>query len=362
MANINDVLQDGEIFIEPRLQEFLNKKKYFEEHNIEPSFSLEKEYNITREDKKLIKEYLNGNKKIYKFNQKDQFLDLVDTTGQKFPSNDFKQDERFQRFKTKMMRNKEALKQRHNYSEWNDGYTKILPEESNNNNRILSYEQNNTNFNSQTMNNNYNDTPFNIDSRRRNIENQYSVSYGSNNQNQRNIKYTNPQIPENYNFQPTQNIGYGTNHNINQNVNTNVKRVIGNLNSYSVNSNNNKYQFTSEMDPETKLIKPSLNSNGKTYYNTSRYQTVPYMGSKEGLKDINMENNLRSGEEDNNSNYISGKSKSTGYPNPREHYFDYISNEYQNPNNFVLPFPRGGENTRQNNHTTAKKIYKRDIM
>lgn len=363
MANINEVLRDGDIFIEPRLQEYLNKKNYFEKNNIDPSFSLEKEYNITNEDKKLIKEHLKGNKNIYRFGNKDQYLDLIDTVGQKFPTSDFKQDERYQRFKKKMQRTKDAAKQRHNYSQWDDGFTKILPEEEN---KFMLNYPNNQKFNTPTrddiyenqrIQNNMYDAPFNLPSKQCKIENQYSLSYGSNNYPNRNIKY-NDQLQNKYITQESNFINqeYNQNYNYNQNVN----KIIGNLNTYA-NNHTNSYQFAPEMDQETKIVKPSINNKGKSYYNTSRYQAMPYMGTKEGLRDIGIENNLRSGEEISNSNpnkyNITGKAKSSGYPNPQEHYFNYISDDFQKTVDF--PFPQA---TRQNNHGVAKSQYKREIM
>lgn len=47
--------------IEPRLLEYLRKKKYYMKNNITPCISLEKEYVITKNDIRLIKNYLESN-------------------------------------------------------------------------------------------------------------------------------------------------------------------------------------------------------------------------------------------------------------------------------------------------------------
>ena len=54
--------------------------------------------------------------------------------------------------------------------------------------------------------------------------------------------------------------------------------------------------------------------------------------------------------------------KSFGYENPAEHYFNYIDKDFQNADNTVLPFPRGGFATRNTNKTSAKKTKTRVIV
>jgi len=52
--------------------------------------------------------------------------------------------------------------------------------------------------------------------------------------------------------------------------------------------------------------------------------------------------------------YIDQRSKSLGYINPIDHYFNYMSDEKQRPEHIVLPFPRGGYDTR---HLNKSKIF-----
>jgi hypothetical protein len=53
-------------------------------------------------------------------------------------------------------------------------------------------------------------------------------------------------------------------------------------------------------------------------------------------------------------------SKSYGYDNPNEHYFDYIDEDIQDPNHIILPFPQGGFATR-NNNKSQHKPYTREV-
>lgn len=47
--------------------------------------------------------------------------------------------------------------------------------------------------------------------------------------------------------------------------------------------------------------------------------------------------------------------KSYGFNDPFEHYFDYIDNDIQDPDHVVLPFPRGGISARLENKKQVKR-------
>lgn len=64
----------------------------------------------------------------------------------------------------------------------------------------------------------------------------------------------------------------------------------------------------------------------------------------------------------NDYGVIDTKKKSFGYRNPSELYFDYINNDMQNPDNVVFPIPRGGILTRNDNKTVAKKYVTRETF
>lgn len=53
--------------------------------------------------------------------------------------------------------------------------------------------------------------------------------------------------------------------------------------------------------------------------------------------------------------------KSYGFDNPFEHYYDYIDEDIQDPTHVVLPFPRGGVSVRGENRSQRKR-YEREIM
>lgn len=303
----NLMIKEENIDIEPRLREYLNKKKYYKEHNIEPAFSIEKEYSITNDDLKLLKEYLNGNTSVYKYDKRHEFLDLIDTRGQKFESPDFKQDERFKRFQKKMERTKNAQKERNNWSGWNDGNIKLLPKNFDVNERRINIE------------------PFDVNSRNISLDNDYILNDNNKHkQNMTTLEHRNDSF---------------------------VNNIIGMDPSYR---NTNKYNSNSI---KTNNMMPDMRNNTKKYYNTARYKNIPSIKSKDGLMNVDIESNLRLYENYDNS----VKSKSIGYKNPSEHYYQYVSDEYNNPDNFVLPFPRGGESTRQMNRVSNRTHRERQI-
>lgn len=88
-----DVRCEGNILLEPRLQEYLTKRKHYKKINYKPCVPLDKEYMITSVDKKLLRSFLRGNKHVYETDQYNKFV------GDKkkrlrFPSSDFEIDGR----------------------------------------------------------------------------------------------------------------------------------------------------------------------------------------------------------------------------------------------------------------------------
>ena len=83
----------GNIMLEPRLQEYMKKRKYYKKNDILPIVSLEKEFSITNVDKKLLKEFLRGNTNVYK---QDQYERIISEKKKErsFPSSTYKEDPR----------------------------------------------------------------------------------------------------------------------------------------------------------------------------------------------------------------------------------------------------------------------------
>src|SRR5438876_302756 len=87
--NCND-----DIMLEPRLQEYLKKKKFYKENNIDYCISPEKEFQITSFDKKILKSFLKGKRDIYDNKNYNKMEKNNNKKKNLFPSSRFKQDSR----------------------------------------------------------------------------------------------------------------------------------------------------------------------------------------------------------------------------------------------------------------------------
>lgn len=355
--DLKNPMCSGNIMLEPRLQEYLKKRTYYKTNNIEPSVPLEMEFMITDSDLNRIRCFLKGDKQIYETNRQGDFFDSNECVGYDdskkfnfFPSRElFKEDPHYKLQQKKMARDKQAMEQRHNY----ENYQFMKPLDSNRmniyNNQI-SYD-NSTLLGSQNSNNfkdsfdipKFLDDGFEMESKYKQNPNLFK--------NTDTRKYNNPP-----NTQYRQRVPTLRDNKIDDKDciphNNNLNNIIGNLDTYT-NSVSMNYQGSNEMDYDNKMVMPNMNSGGRKYINTAGYQSIPLM-AKDGLRDIEMENLMKKLPSKDT------KKKSYGYSNPAEHYFDYITEDMQQPDHVVLPFPRGGSATRQTNKT-ASRPYKRDI-
>src|SRR5277367_5573557 len=125
--NYEDAFDIGSIQLEPRLQEYLKRKKFNEENDIEPPIPEEKEFCITPHDLNIIKRYKQGKKNIYtpKRIAKDPHFvrpNTGDFDGDPFDM-DFKKDPRYQRLQKKMQSHRDAQKKIRDFEGIDEDYT-----------------------------------------------------------------------------------------------------------------------------------------------------------------------------------------------------------------------------------------------
>jgi len=106
------------------------------------------------------------------------------------------------------------------------------------------------------------------------------------------------------------------------------------------------YSQMSTMDNDNRMSMRELN--------TSTYQAMPYMGHGRGTCVPTSKEEIQLG-------MPTRTSKSYGYANPFEHYYTYIDQDIQQPDNVVMNFPRGGMATRIYNKSINQTV-NRDIM
>jgi hypothetical protein len=309
MLDIKQSMCNGNIILEPRLQHYMEKIKYYKTNNLEIPIFLDKQYNIIEEDKTKIKAFMSGDKNIYKTSYQNKYV-KEEIIKPSFPDHNYKKDPRFDRFKIKMQRDKEEIKKRHDYSNYDNYYKKQAKA-----------------------------TEYQIS------ESKYTPSYNGNQNRDMFLdkNYTNKDNSNFTNYKPkmqNSQIHYKQYHgsSIDKPHENELTNIIGRLDSYA-DKDNTIYTYNHEMDTENKICIPSNNTQ-KSYLNTTKYVPVPSMWKKSGPSTdlYGSSNSSRKSIENRNSS---------------EHFFSYISSDIQDPNHIVLPFPRGGIDTREMNKKTA---------
>ena len=284
--------------LEPRLSEYLKKKKYNKEHNIKNPH-IEKDYMIDSKDIETINYFIRYNKPP---SNKNNFSDFVDPSGAQFPSSQFKPDERLKRIQKKQESHQKARESINNY----DNISKKYDMYRNDRKFASMYGDDFTsNFNPSEWITSQN-------SRDSDFKNNYLLDNNSNQNSLSNSNtYKNPKSTYTGYIRPQSNIYNDPN---------STDAIIGNIDTYRSNLNSIKRESENSY-----FVSPTSNSSQKKNFDADNF--VHYGSTP------------------------SRSSKSLGYPNPSEHYFNYISDDIQNPDNVVNP---RGMNSRSLNKTLAR--------
>lgn len=382
----------GSLHLEPRLQEYIKKKAYYKKNKIEPVVPLEKEFTISREDARRLQAWSKGERDIYNHKKQDRYMDSDDDAPafEFDPEEVYKADPRYKHLLKKVKRDKDAMKQRHAGdldAEYENAFHPITdvgggvgggggggggddvgvgervnrpphrpvyrsPPPTSHTGRDSGVPRI---FDGRDLN-------FGVDTRRLPVTgNKYRYEAPTSNRIYSDVTNvpgfaspfngtgTPPTIDYHTRMYPMQN---NEGQMLPVDHDPRMREIIGELDSYGTRINGT-YQRTSEMDTDMKVVIPTVNSNGKRSANTSSYRPVPYMGRAEGIRDINRESEMQ-------CSRTTRGSKSYGYYNPVEHYFDYISKDIQDPDHVVL---ERGLPTRLDNRKVARpKPYKRDVL
>jgi len=369
-----DNLNCGGILLEPRLQEYIKKKQYYKKNNIMAVISPEQEFSITKEDVKRIKAFLKGNKNVYDHREQDNYTEPLEQQGfENDPDEMYKNDPRFKRYLVKVGRDKEAARQRHIQGDIDQSYFKNVLDDKYYDKVDADYNKHNK-FEDNVDNNMNDDYDINYNDDRPALQAKFSKEYATDNK----YKYSNPlrsrsrRVYEAYppvvqKDLPIYPMKNNRSHKLPTKHEPEINKVIGNLETYAYKINKS-YQYKSHMDDESKVVTPCVTSGGKNYLNTSTYKSIPYLGRGDGMRDISIETEITQGMASRTRPYSSDKTmdqmfleqnsglpsrgtKSYGYRNPVEHYFDYVDGDIQDPDHVV--FDRGRA-TRMDNHATSR--------
>lgn len=370
--DIEEAFDINTIQLEPRLQEYIRRKRFNEENDIEPPISEEQEFCITPYDLKMIKKFKKGTKKLYSSKRLSKDPHFVETETTDFEI-DFKKDPRYKRLQKKMQSHKDAQNQIRNLDAIDEDYTifhqsnpyDLKPTKKSQ--RIAKpYDDPNNDIGSDVDSNDSNDNnnidefmmnsrdfvlapsrPVKTDNGKQNVhrnDNKINMNYNNYNNNERNEFCYNPnRQTKNFNtYHHPSNIAYkqylkpqkingGIEHS------RNINDIIGNLDSYNKHLDNSYSYIHGVADLDTKTFISGSNAKTQREMQTG-YRSVPFMYAN-GLPDVSLEDSMRGGFKDSSK-------KSIGFKNPFEHQFDYISGDISDPNHTVQMWPQStrGEN------------------
>ena len=407
---------DGGIMLEPRLQEYLKKKKYYKENNIMPCVKLENEFQITSRDKKALRAFLRGKRDMYRPNSKySEFNQEGPRRKQHFPSRSFRNnDPRVQKLKKEnrnikptnmgmfapergesfyegptrkmdnVMDSRDLVGSSHTFTDpvfGLDGteHDKLGgPMGYNSMGGDNKYELTGTGFD-------LDDTRFDPRSNPRiypgpekynKYSSQYRIDPSSPNNSPPNNSCPNNSCP-NTSYPPDPRNNYI----ISEMTKKNTENT-GNYSAFNAEDSNKGYKLLNEsvsdilkknkrygefsqpsfseksdMDLNHKMVIPHMAQHSRKNLNTASYQMMPYISERQPIKDAELETSLIRGMPSANASR-----KSYGYRQPEENYFQYIDDDFQNPDNSVEGWIRGGVSTRRDNKSLAKQNVYRDIM
>jgi hypothetical protein len=330
----------NKIILEPRLEEYMNRKRTLVKNNIRDN-SLERSYNITKEDIKLIKSYRserNSCKSILNtdtFGNFDGFIE-VDVAEPK-PSDAVIYDKRFERVHKKMQLDKDANNNRIDTSNLSRNYDLFGK----------------STFSSAIGNDTYNDfdeafkrgtnltQDIMVNSREESNQSQYNPYLIQQPSNSTQTHYQ-PRIQYNQRVYNDEYDSYSKHQ-------SSLDNIIGSVDTYR-----NKLDKDDNYNSDSKYnTQYNLNDNtSQNRFESNRleanrnvlnceYKAVPMMTGGD-LKNIDIENYIKYG-------VPTSKAKSLGFENPVEHYFQYIDSDIQDPSHVVFDRP---SLSRMSNKTT----------
>jgi hypothetical protein len=332
----NAMCNDG-IMLEPRLMEYMNRKKMYKDNDIESSVSLEKIYSITRDDKKRISGYMKGKRNLYTSHTLNTDSHFIDPSKNKFVTLEAESrslDPHFAKLQQKMQRHRDANTSRSNFSGMGNVYQDTPYDFTN---QPLS-RPTASRYTSQEE-----DDDYLLDSRDTELfDNPHYIHHPKR---RSNMTYHNKPKTSMNNRLCARDLGYRED----KEHSRAIDKIIGTFDSYANQQGNSLYRCA-EIDMNSKRFIPSTASGNKREHKTT-YQAVPYMSGINGIANIDMGNSLQYG-------VNSRAGKEFGYKNPVEHYYDYIDQDMQQPDHVVHDrgFPSRAENK------TRARPYRRDIM
>jgi len=376
---LRNMTLEGNIMLEPRLQEYLKKKIMYKNSNITPCITPEQEFQITNLDKRILRDFLRGKRDMY-VNTYDKYSkpSMKKTV---FPSSKQPDDPRVPDIDKKRPKTEETPINRGMFMPEKNGhfYEDISPKDLNPN-RIIDprdfppYEYdgtgvdiNNMKFNPRIdprIDVNYIKNPRAIKNDMSERCNKYHSQYKIpvdpyiDDINQQKQQRRKKHCHDKYGVKTTQVTDYSKYDNANAYED---HQILGPREPDPVDQrygaqHEPTYSVQSSMDLDNKMMIPMIASRAREV-TMGNYRFEPYFGQGD-CRNTEIESELVRGMPS-----YRPRNRSYGYRNSEENQYQYIDEDFQNPDNVVQPWDRGGEASRITNKAMAKnRFYVREIM
>lgn len=345
---LKNIRMDGSIMLEPRLQEYLRKKKYYRDNNIEECISLEREFSITSRDKRFLREFLKGNRDMYTTGKHNELLESPkQQKRQVFPSTKLGllNDERVPVINNQKLYSNKPV---------NRGM--FAPDDGRN--KMETYYEDPIDNDTDLILDARDITGFDVNTVRFTPSTDWRVDQRPGPQHKKRDSQ--------YRIDPVKKFS------IKSSLEEKRRKEKSYYDQYmkdfltedkcDYESYDQKGMFSHCLTLEDTNSQPNPIPKSKKELSTQDYRLAPFFGDNDNFSTKSATGFNAEVE----SSMIHGMpvrtTRSYGYRNPAEHYFDYIDDDFQNPDQSVLPFPRGGESSRLDNKKSARQKYVRDIM
>lgn len=385
---------DGDIMLEPRLQEYLKKKKFNKENNIHCVVTPEQEFQITKYDKRVLRAFLSGKRDIYTNKNYDPLKkEHRPTSRTYFPSKEYREDSRVPVINTR----KPDLPKNMGMFAPDKPSDPIYAGERRELDEVMDCRDLAFNTSSAEkfickpeLQNPYDGTGFDLNHQKFNPRNDMKMRGPDVNPGQERCNKYKSQ----YRIDP-----YGHSKTVDNDPRN--KYIIGDLlnnkRDHHVHSKNIDPIYNQVQDQAATFEPHKMHTDYRLLDNKTQRQMATYAREENptygGMADMDINNKInvpnmgcRSKKELNYTDYRmsdfspqrellntevetamtrgmpQNTTKSYGYRNPAEHYFQYIDSDFNNEDFVDLAHHRGGFPTRFDNKTLAKQKYTREIM
>jgi len=306
------------MMLEPRLQEYMRRKRFNKQNNITPTINEEQEFSISKNDIDTINKYRHGQN--YNKISGCDYVKASKKIDGGITNIDVKDDPRFKRIEEKKLAHLKAKQLNSNYEGIDKEYNIF--------HQTNPYDIKQKNKVQKISKPYYTENDFMLDSKDVMFNsNNKNLSYNPQNEDYIQGYHHEPKIAYNQILTPQINNG-GLKHT------RNIDDIIGNVDNYEKHLNTTYAYINNDSD------------NNNTKYNKEKeqhYKNVPFMYGH-GIADVSLEDSMRGNVKDT-------KKKSVGFKNPFANYFSFISSDISAPEHTVNMRP---VNTRGANKEIAR--------